>query len=38
VTTAIRSDVLPDVSTLAEFVPGYEAGQWYGAGAPKNTD
>src|SRR5262249_25184448 len=37
VTTATRSDVLPDVPTLAEFVPGYEATQWYGVGAPKHT-
>ena len=37
VTTATRSDVLPDVPTLAEFVPGYEASQWYGVGAPKDT-
>ena len=37
VTTATRSDVLPDIPTLAEFVPGYEANQWYGVGAPKDT-
>ena len=37
VTTATRSDVLPDTPTLAEFVPGYEASQWYGVGAPKDT-
>ena len=37
VTTATRSDVLPDVPTMGEFVPGYEASQWYGIGAPKNT-
>jgi tripartite-type tricarboxylate transporter receptor subunit TctC len=37
VTTATRSDVLPDIPTLAEFVPGYEASQWYGIGAPKDT-
>ena len=35
--TATRSDVLPDVPTLSEFLPGYEAGAWYGFGAPKNT-
>jgi tripartite-type tricarboxylate transporter receptor subunit TctC len=29
--------VLPDIPTLAEFVPGYEANQWYGVGAPKET-
>ena len=37
VTTATRSDALPDIPTLAEFVPGYEASQWYGVGAPKDT-
>ncbi|HLH96290.1 MAG TPA: tripartite tricarboxylate transporter substrate binding protein [Xanthobacteraceae bacterium] len=37
VTTAMRSDQLPDVPTIAEFVPGYEASQWYGIGAPKGT-
>jgi tripartite-type tricarboxylate transporter receptor subunit TctC len=37
VTTATRSDVLPDIPTLAEFVLGYEASQWYGVGAPKDT-
>jgi tripartite-type tricarboxylate transporter receptor subunit TctC len=37
VTPAIRSDVLPDIPTMAEFVPGYEASQWYGVGAPKDT-
>jgi tripartite-type tricarboxylate transporter receptor subunit TctC len=37
VTTATRSDVLPDIPTLAEFVPGYEASQWYALGAPKDT-
>src|SRR5260370_39910054 len=37
VTTATRSDVLPDIPTLAEFVPGYEASAWYGVGAPRNT-
>jgi tripartite-type tricarboxylate transporter receptor subunit TctC len=37
VTTATRSDVLPDVPTLAEFVPGYESSQWFGIGAPRNT-
>ena len=37
VTTATRSDVLPDIPTLDEFVPGYEASQWYGVGAPKDT-
>ena len=37
VTTATRSNELPDVPTIAEFVPGYEASQWYGVGAPKST-
>src|SRR5262245_53087188 len=37
VTTATRSDALPDIPTLAEFVPGYEASAWYGVGAPKDT-
>src|ERR1700730_11662772 len=37
VTTATRSDALPDIPTLAESVPGYEASQWYGVGAPKDT-
>jgi tripartite-type tricarboxylate transporter receptor subunit TctC len=37
VTTASRAHVLPDLPTVGEFVPGYEASQWYGIGAPKNT-
>ena len=37
VTSARRSAALPDIPTLAEFVPGYEASGWYGIGAPKNT-
>ena len=37
VTTATRSEVLPDVPTVGEFVPGYEASGWYGVGAPKGT-
>jgi tripartite-type tricarboxylate transporter receptor subunit TctC len=37
VTTAARSELLPDVPTVGEFVPGYEASQWYGISAPKNT-
>jgi tripartite-type tricarboxylate transporter receptor subunit TctC len=35
VTTATRSEVLPDVPTVGEFVPDYEASTWYGVGAPK---
>jgi tripartite-type tricarboxylate transporter receptor subunit TctC len=37
VTTATRSEVLPDIPTVAEFVPSYEASAWYGVGAPKST-
>jgi tripartite-type tricarboxylate transporter receptor subunit TctC len=37
VTTALPSATLPDLPTVSEFVPGYEASQWYGIGAPKNT-
>jgi tripartite-type tricarboxylate transporter receptor subunit TctC len=37
VTTAKRLGVLPDVPTVGEFVPGYEASGWQGIGAPKNT-
>jgi tripartite-type tricarboxylate transporter receptor subunit TctC len=37
VTTTKRLDVLPDVPTVADFVPGYESSQWYGVSAPKNT-
>jgi len=37
VTTAERSDALPDIPTVGEFVPGYEASAWYGIGAPRNT-
>jgi tripartite-type tricarboxylate transporter receptor subunit TctC len=37
VTEATRSETLPDVPTVGEFVPGYEASLWQGIGAPKNT-
>jgi tripartite-type tricarboxylate transporter receptor subunit TctC len=37
VTTATRSDALPDIPTVSEFVPGYEASGWSGIGSPKNT-
>ncbi len=36
-TTAARSEVLPDVPTVGEFVPGYEASGWFGVGAPSKT-
>jgi len=36
-TTAKRLDALPDVPTVGEFVPGYQASGWYGLGAPRNT-
>src|SRR6266487_4269348 len=37
VTSARRSQALPDIATVSDFVPGYEASQWYGIGAPKGT-
>ena len=37
VTTATRSEALPDIPTVGDFVPGYEASAWVGVGAPKNT-
>ncbi len=37
VTTAARAEALPDVPTMNEFVPGFEAGDWLGVGAPRNT-
>src|SRR6476619_3355724 len=37
VTSATRTDVLPDVPSISEYVPGYEASGWYGIGAPRNT-
>jgi tripartite-type tricarboxylate transporter receptor subunit TctC len=37
VTTAARWDTLPDLPTVAEFLPGFEASTFYGVGAPKNT-
>ena len=37
VTTATRLEVLPDIPTVGEFVPGYEASGWQGIGAPRNT-
>jgi tripartite-type tricarboxylate transporter receptor subunit TctC len=37
VTTTTRSDLLPDLPTVGEFVPGFEASIWFGIGAPRNT-
>jgi tripartite-type tricarboxylate transporter receptor subunit TctC len=37
VTTAKRSDALPEVPSISEIVPGYEASVWYGIAAPRNT-
>jgi tripartite-type tricarboxylate transporter receptor subunit TctC len=37
VTTPSRADVLRDLPTVGQFIPGYEASQWYGVGAPKRT-
>ena len=37
VTTAMRSETLPDLPTMDSLLPGYEASVWYGIGAPKNT-
>jgi tripartite-type tricarboxylate transporter receptor subunit TctC len=37
VTTSTRSDMFPDVPTIAEFAPGYETSTWFGIVAPKNT-
>jgi tripartite-type tricarboxylate transporter receptor subunit TctC len=37
VTTTTRSDELPDVPTVADFVPGYEVSAWFGLAAPRNT-
>jgi tripartite-type tricarboxylate transporter receptor subunit TctC len=37
VTTPIRSDALPEVPSISEVFPGYEASTWYGVGAPKKT-
>jgi tripartite-type tricarboxylate transporter receptor subunit TctC len=36
VTTAARADALPDIPTVADFVPGYEVSSWFGIGAPKD--
>ena len=37
VTTATRSEALPDTPAMSEFIPGYEASGFYGLAAPKNT-
>jgi tripartite-type tricarboxylate transporter receptor subunit TctC len=37
VTTATRSDALPDIPTVGELLPGYEASIWYGVGVPTGT-
>jgi len=37
VTTVTRSEALPDIPTVGEFVPGYEASVWFGLGAPNGT-
>jgi tripartite-type tricarboxylate transporter receptor subunit TctC len=37
VTTAMRLQALPDIPTVGDFVPGYEASIWFGIGAPRNT-
>jgi len=37
VTGTTRSELLPEIPTVSEFVPGFEASQWIGIGAPKNT-
>jgi tripartite-type tricarboxylate transporter receptor subunit TctC len=37
VTTATRSDALPEIPTMGDFLPGFEASTWFGVGVPKNT-
>ncbi len=37
VTGTTRSDLLPDIPTVSDFIPGFEASSWYGLGAPRNT-
>jgi tripartite-type tricarboxylate transporter receptor subunit TctC len=37
VTTATRSEALPDVPTMSDFVPGFETSTWFGIGVPRNT-
>jgi tripartite-type tricarboxylate transporter receptor subunit TctC len=37
VTTLVRSDALPDVPPMSDFLPGFESSGWYGIGVPRNT-
>jgi tripartite-type tricarboxylate transporter receptor subunit TctC len=37
VTTTMRSEALPDIPTMSDFLPGFESSAWFGVGAPKNT-
>ena len=37
VTTAARAEALPNIPVVGDFLPGYEASQWYGIGAPRDT-
>jgi tripartite-type tricarboxylate transporter receptor subunit TctC len=37
ITTTTRSEALPDLPTVSDFLPGYEASTWFGAGVPRNT-
>src|SRR5206468_7082378 len=37
VTTTVRSDILPDAPTVSDFLPGFEASNWFGVAAPKST-
>jgi tripartite-type tricarboxylate transporter receptor subunit TctC len=37
VTTTTRSEAIPDIPSVSDFVPGYEASGWFGLGAPRNT-
>ena len=37
VTGSTRSELLPDIPTVADYIPGYEASAWYGLGAPRGT-
>jgi len=37
VTSALRSDTIPELASVGEFIPGYEISTWYGVGAPKGT-